>query len=113
MSAASRCLDRQHVSGVEPALRLGRQRRAVEQVAPDRPVLASVASARRVAAALGDQGEAHRLAGLELADDTVAAVVATRAAAAAARSRRPVRSCFRLRRGSAAWSTAFARWKIG
>src|SRR5882757_1713700 len=66
---ASGGLDPQAVARCELSLGLGGDRPAVQQVATGLPGLASVPAFRRMPPSLGDQREAHRLPGLELAND--------------------------------------------
>src|SRR5215212_490114 len=83
ISASSRGLDAQPVSGPEGARRLRRQLLPVQQVPTRRAVLAAVRAPRPEAPALGDQGVAHLVERLELADDAVAAAMRAAAAGAA------------------------------
>src|SRR4051812_11009938 len=83
ISATSGRLDPQPVSGPEGARRLRRQLLPVQQVPTRRAILAAVRARRRVAAALGDQREAHLGERLQLADDPVATPVLARSARAA------------------------------
>src|SRR5436190_12753851 len=68
-------LDPEAVAGLQRALGLRRQWLAVQKVAAGLAVGAAVAPTRRVAAALGDQGEPHRCQRLGLSHDPIAASV--------------------------------------
>src|SRR5688572_32823414 len=80
ISATSGGLDSQPVSGTEGARRLRRQLFPVQQVPAGGSGLAPLGAGRRVAAALGDEREAHLLERLQLAHDAVSAPVRAGAA---------------------------------
>src|SRR6266545_7022727 len=82
ISATSGRLDPQPVSGAEGAGRLRRQLVPVQEVPTRRAGLAALRAGRSVAAALGDEREAHLVECLELADDAVAAALPSRPAGA-------------------------------
>src|SRR5688572_20435144 len=79
-AATSRRLDPQSLTAPQATARLRRELLAVEQVASGRAGGAAAGARRAVPAALGEQRVLHRLEGLQLADDSVAAVVGSRAA---------------------------------
>src|SRR5436190_7205658 len=81
VAAPAWSLDPEAVAGLQLALGLRRQRLAIQQVAAGLAVGAAVAPTRRVATALGDQGEPHRRQSLDLSHDPVAAPVPSGAAA--------------------------------
>src|SRR5947208_8231157 len=78
-------LDPQAVAGRQLSLRLRGQRLAVEQVATRRSGLPAVAALGRMTAALADQRVSHRLQGLQLPGDALAAPGSPRATAPTAR----------------------------
>src|SRR5690242_10012195 len=73
VSAAARRLDSQPVAGLQRARRLRRQLVAVQQVAAGLSRRAAGGARRRMAAALGDQREAHLVERLELTLDAIPA----------------------------------------
>src|SRR6266540_4761923 len=83
VAAAPGGLDPQPIARRQLSLALRRDRLAVQQVAAGRPWAAAVPPVRGVAAALSDQGEAHRFDRLQLAHDPVAAALGAIPAASA------------------------------